>query len=285
MADHVTIFETSPRDGLQNEKRTVSTEDKITLIDLLSTCGITHIEVTSFVSPKWVPQMADAEAVFVGLRKVPGLVYSALTPNLQGFERAAAAGADAVAIFASASESFSLKNINCTIAESFERFHPVVKAAQVAALPVRAYVSCVVECPYSGPTSPRQVADVAARLLQLGCYEISLGDTTGRGSPATIAAMLDAVLQVVPAARLAGHFHDTGGRALDNISISLARGLRVFDTAAGGLGGCPYAPGAPGNVATEAVVAMLHASGFVTGIDPMLLAKAARFAQSLRKPL
>jgi hydroxymethylglutaryl-CoA lyase len=284
MADHVTIFETSPRDGLQNEQRRVSTQDKITLIDLLSNCGITHIEVTSFVSPKWVPQMADAEAVFAGIRKVPGRVYSALTPNLQGFERAVAAGADAVAIFASASEAFSLKNINCTIAESFERFHPVVKAAQAAALPVRAYASCVVECPYSGPTHPRQVADVAARLLQLGCYEISLGDTTGRGSPATIAAMLDAVLEGVPAARLAGHFHDTGGRALDNISTSLARGLRVFDTAAGGLGGCPYAPGAPGNVATEAVVAMLHASGFVTGIDPLLLAKAAIFAQSLRKP-
>jgi hydroxymethylglutaryl-CoA lyase len=285
MADHVTIFETSPRDGLQNEKHLVSTEDKIALIDLLSACGLSQIEVTSFVSPKWVPQMADAEAVFAGLRKVPGLVYSALTPNLQGFERAVAAGADAVAIFASASEAFSLKNINCTIEESFERFHPVVKAAQVAALPVRAYVSCVVECPYSGPTAPQQVADVAARLLQLGCYEISLGDTTGRGSPATIDAMLDGVLEVVPAARLAGHFHDTGGRALDNISTSLARGLRVFDTAAGGLGGCPYAPGAPGNVATEAVVAMLHSTGFVTGIDPTLLAKAATFAQSLRKTL
>jgi hydroxymethylglutaryl-CoA lyase len=283
MADHITIFETSPRDGLQNEKRAVSTEDKIALIDLLSDCGLSHIEVTSFVSPKWVPQMADAEAVFAGLRKVPGLVYSALTPNLQGFERAVAVGADAVAIFASASEAFSLKNINCTIDESFERFHPVVKAAQAAAVPVRAYVSCVVECPYSGPTAPQQVADVAARLLQLGCYEISLGDTTGKGSPATIAAMLDAVLQVVPAARLAGHFHDTGGRALDNITTSLARGLRVFDTAAGGLGGCPYAPGAPGNVATEAVVNMLHASGFATGIDSVLLAKAATFAQSLRK--
>jgi hydroxymethylglutaryl-CoA lyase len=285
MADHITIFETSPRDGLQNEKRLVSTEDKITLIDLLSTCGIAHIEVTSFVSPKWVPQMADAEAVFAGLRKVPGLVYSALTPNLQGFERAVAAGADEVAIFASASEAFSLKNINCTIDESFERFLPVVKAAQVAAVPVRAYVSCVVECPYSGPAAPQQVANVAARLLQLGCYEISLGDTTGKGSPATIATMLDAVLEVVPAARLAGHFHDTGGRALDNISTSLAQGLRVFDTAAGGLGGCPYAPGASGNVATEAVVAMLHDIGFATGIDPLLLAKAASFAKSLRKPL
>jgi hydroxymethylglutaryl-CoA lyase len=285
MADHVSIFETSPRDGLQNEQRQVSTKDKITLIDLLSNCGIKHIEVTSFVSPKWVPQMADAEAVLSGIRKVPGIVYSALTPNLQGFERAVAARADAVAIFASASEAFSLKNINCTIEESFARFHPVVKAAQSAGLPVRAYVSCVAECPYSGPTPPRQVAEIAARLLQLGCYEISLGDTTGQGSPATIAAMLDAVLHVVPAPRLAGHFHDTGGRALDNIATSLARGLRVFDTAAGGLGGCPFAPGAPGNVATEAVVSMLHASGFVTGIDPALLAKAATFAQSLRKPL
>jgi hydroxymethylglutaryl-CoA lyase len=282
MADHVTIFETGPRDGLQNEARPITTADKITLIDLLSDCGLTQIEATSFVSPKWVPQMADAEAVLAGIRRRPGLVYSALTPNLQGFQRALAAGADAVAIFASASEAFSLKNINCTIDESLARFAPVVEAAQKENVPVRAYVSCVIECPYSGRTDPAQVADLTAKLRDLGCYEISLGDTTGRGTPTTTAAMLEAVLEVVPAKQLAGHFHDTGGRALDNIAVSLERGLLVFDTAAGGLGGCPFAPGAPGNVATEAVVAMLHSRGFTTEIDANLLAKAATFARTLR---
>jgi hydroxymethylglutaryl-CoA lyase len=282
LADTVTIFETGPRDGLQNEARLILAADKITLIDLLSDCGIRQIEAASFVSPKWVPQMADGADVLAGIRRRPGVVYSALTPNMQGFDRAMAAGADAVAIFASASEAFSLKNINCTIEESLKRFAPVVAAAHAEALQVRAYVSCVVECPYSGAVDPAQVADIAAKLLALGCFEISLGDTIGRGTPASIGAMLDAVVQVVPPHQLAGHYHDTGGRALDNIAVSLDRGLRVFDTAAGGLGGCPFAPGASGNVATESVVDMLHAKGFVTGIDPDRLATAARFARSLR---
>jgi hydroxymethylglutaryl-CoA lyase len=284
LAEPVTIFETGPRDGLQNEARLIPTADKIALINLLSECGIGQIEAASFVSPKWVPQMADGADVLAGIRRKPGVVYSALTPNTQGLERAMAAKADAVAIFASASEAFSLKNINCTIEESLARFAPVVAAAQAALVPVRAYVSCVVECPYSGAVDPAHVADIAAKLLALGCYEISLGDTIGRGTPASIGAMLDAVVQVVPATRLAGHYHDTGGRALDNIAVSLDRGLRVFDTAAGGLGGCPFAPGASGNVATERVVDMLHGNGFATGIDPYRLAKAARFAQSLRTP-
>jgi hydroxymethylglutaryl-CoA lyase len=282
LSNSVTIFETGPRDGLQNEARLIPAADKITLINLLSDCGINHIEAASFVSPKWVPQMADGADVFAGIRRKPGVVYSALTPNLQGLERAMAAKVDAVAIFASASEAFSLKNINCTIDESLARFTPLVAAARAAGLPVRAYISCVVECPYSGAVAPAQVADIAAKLLALGCYEISLGDTIGRATPDTIAAMLDAVLQVVPATRLAGHYHDTGGRALDNIAVSLTRGLRVFDTAAGGLGGCPFAPGASGNVATESVVAMLHAKGFTTGIDSAGLATAADFARSLR---
>jgi hydroxymethylglutaryl-CoA lyase len=284
LADTVTIFETGPRDGLQNEARPIPTADKITLIDLLSDCGVGQIEVASFVSPKWVPQMADGADVLAGICRSPDVVYSALTPNMQGLERAMAAKADAVAIFASASEAFSLKNINCTIEESLARFAPVVAAARAVALPVRAYVSCVVDCPYSGAVDPAQVADISGRLLALGCYEISLGDTTGRGTPVSIGAMLDAVVQLVPADQLAGHYHDTGGRALDNIAASLDRGLRVFDTAAGGLGGCPFAPGASGNVATERVVDMLHGNGFVTGIDPDRLAKAARFAQSLRTP-
>jgi hydroxymethylglutaryl-CoA lyase len=282
LINSVTIFETGPRDGLQNEARLIPAADKITLINLLSDCGISHIEAASFVSPKWVPQMADGAEVLTGIRRKPGVVYSALTPNLQGLERAMAAKVDAVAVFASASEAFSLKNINCTIDESLARFAPLVAAARAAGLPVRAYISCVVECPYSGAVDPVQVADIAAKLLALGCYEISLGDTIGRGTPDTIAAMLDAVLQVVAATQLAGHYHDTGGRALDNIAVSLTRGLRVFDTAAGGLGGCPFAPGASGNVATESVVAMLHAKGFTTGIDPNGLATAADFARSLR---
>jgi hydroxymethylglutaryl-CoA lyase len=278
----VTIFETGPRDGLQNEARLIPAADKITLINLLSDCGISHIEAASFVSPKWVPQMADGADVFAGIRRKPGVVYSALTPNLQGLERAMAAKVDAVAVFASASEAFSLKNINCTIDESLVRFTPLVAAARAVGLPVRAYISCVVECPYSGAVAPAQVADIAAKLLALGCYEISLGDTIGRATPDTIAAMLDTVLLVVPATRLAGHYHDTGGRALDNIAVSLTRGLRVFDTAAGGLGGCPFAPGASGNVATESVVALLHAKGFITGIEPNRLSTAADFARSLR---
>ena len=284
MPETVTLYEMGPRDGLQNEARQIATADKIHLVDLLSDCGLSHIEVTSFVSPKWVPQMADAAAVMAGIRRKPGVSYAALTPNLQGFERALAAGADEVAVFAAASEGFSQRNINCSIAESLERFRPVLQSARTAMIPVRGYVSCVTDCPYDGPVAPKAVAGVAEALRAMGCYQISLGDTIGAGTPETIGRMLDAVLALVPAQRLAGHYHDTHGRALDNIAVSLDRGLRVFDSSVGGLGGCPFAPGAKGNVATEAVAAMLRAAGYETGIDPDRLARAAGFARTLRGP-
>ncbi len=282
MAEAVTIFEMGPRDGLQNEKRLISTADKIKLVDMLSDCGFTKIEVSSFVSPTAVPQMADAADVFAGIARKPGISYAALTPNMKGYHGAKAARADEVAIFASASEGFSRKNINCSIAESFERFAPLVEAAKADAMPVRGYVSCIAVCPYDGPVAPKAVADVATKLVDIGCYEVSLGDTIGAGTPETIAAMLEAVLAAIPASRLAGHFHDTHGRALANIGVCLDRGLRVFDASVGGLGGCPFAPGAKGNVDTGAVARMLEARGFTTGLDAGKLEQAARFAQSLR---
>ena len=278
----VDIFEMGPRDGLQNEKRLIATADKIALVDLLSQAGFRRIEVTSFVSPKWVPQMADAAQVLAGITRVPGVSYAALTPNLKGYAGARAAGADEVAIFASASEGFSRANLNCSIAESLDRFAPVAEAARADGLRLRGYVSVVTDCPFDGPTPPAQVAHVAAALRDMGCYEISLGDTIGHGRPDTIRAMLEAVLAELPAAQLAGHYHDTQGRALDNIEASLALGLRSFDAAVGGLGGCPYAPGAAGNVATEAVAARLDALGFRTGLDMTVLAEAAAFARALR---
>ena len=283
MTQTVTLFEMGPRDGLQNEKKQIATADKIALIDALSGCGFQKIEVTSFVSPKWVPQMADAADVLGGITRRAGVVYTALTPNMKGFEAAIAARADEVAIFGSASEGFSQANINCSIEDSLVRFAPVVAAAQANGTPVRGYVSCVTECPYDGPTPPEQVARVAKALLDMGCYEISLGDTIGAATPATTQAMLNAVLDVVPVSQVAGHFHDTHGRALDNIAVSLEMGLRVFDAAVGGLGGCPYAPGAKGNVATEAVIALLEARGFTTGIDADALAKVGEFAKGLRQ--
>lgn len=282
MSHQVTIFEMGPRDGLQNEKAQIATTDKITLVNLLSECGLSKIEVTSFVSPKWVPQMADAAAVLAGINRKSGVVYTALTPNLTGFENAMRAHADEVAIFGSASEGFSQANINCTIAQSLERFEPVVRAAQSAGIPVRGYVSCVTDCPYDGPTAPDKVAEVSQALINMGCYEVSLGDTIGAATPQSTAKMLSAVLTVVPAEKLAGHFHDTQGRALENIDVSLDMGVRVFDAAVGGLGGCPYAPGAAGNVATEAVVDLMARRGFETGIDMDRLARVGAFAQGLR---
>ena len=282
MSHQVTIFEMGPRDGLQNEKAQIATSDKITLVNLLSECGLSKIEVTSFVSPKWVPQMADAAAVLAGINRKSGVVYTALTPNLTGFENAMRAHADEVAIFGSASEGFSQANINCTIAQSLERFEPVVRAAQSAGIPVRGYVSCVTDCPYDGPTAPDKVAEVSQALINMGCYEVSLGDTIGAATPQSTAKMLSAVLTVVPAEKLAGHFHDTQARALENIDVSLDMGVRVFDAAVGGLGGCPYAPGAAGNVATEAVVDLMARRGFETGIDMDRLARVGAFAQGLR---
>ena len=282
MAEFVEIVEMGPRDGLQNEKRIIPTAEKIALVDLLSRAGFRRIEVASFVSPKWVPQMADSAEVLAGIARAPGVRYAALTPNMKGYEGARAAKADEVAIFASASEGFSKANLNVTIAESLDRFRPVAEAAQADGLPVRGYVSVVTDCPYDGPVAPAAVARVAAALRDMGCYEVSLGDTIGQGRPETVDAMLTAVLGELPADRLAGHYHDTAGRALANIEASLARGLRVFDAAVGGLGGCPYAPGAKGNVATESVAGRLAELGYETGLDAGLLDKAAALARSMR---
>ncbi len=283
MAERVEIVEVAPRDGLQNEKRFVPTADKIALIDRLSACGFSRIEATSFVSPKWVPQLADAAEVMAGIERRPGLRYAALVPNMKGFEAASTAGVDEVAVFVSASEGFSRANINCTVAESIERLSPVIGAAINEGLAVRGYVSCAVECPYDGPVAPQAVADVGAELFALGCHEISLGDTIGRGVPETVAAMLDAVLAAVPAHNLAGHFHDTNGRALDNIRLSLEKGLHVFDAAIGGLGGCPFAPGAKGNVGTLAVHDCVTALGFDTGLDRARLVAAETFVRGLMR--
>ncbi len=282
LPNHVTIVEMAPRDGLQNEKQPIDTARKIELVDLLSDCGFGRIEVTSFVSPKWVPQLADAAAVMAGIARRPGIRYAALTPNMQGFEAAIAADADEIAIFASASETFSMRNINCSIAESIERFRPVAAASRDRGVPLRGYVSCVVECPYEGAVPPENVVSVAWQLRALGCYEVSLGDTIGKGTPEAVDRMLAAVLGELPATAFAGHFHDTSGRALDNIAVALERGLRVFDASAGGLGGCPFAPGAKGNVDTVAVHDYLTARGYETGLDEEKLARAAAFARSLR---
>ena len=282
MTERVEIFEVGPRDGLQNEKRAIATADKIALVDCLSAAGFRRIEVASFVSPKWVPQMADSAEVLAGITRAPGVSYAALTPNMKGLERAVAARADEVAVFGSASEGFSRANINAGIDESLARFAPVAEAARAAGLPVRGYVSCVCECPYDGAVDPAQVARVVAGLEAMGCYEISLGDTIGRATPAQVDAMLDAVLGVIAPGRLAGHFHDTSGLALDNVEVALARGVRVFDAAVGGLGGCPYASGAAGNVATEAVHARLSGLGYDTGLDAQVLNRAADMARGMR---
>ncbi|KZY48490.1 hydroxymethylglutaryl-CoA lyase, partial [Roseovarius sp. HI0049] len=252
------------------------------LVDCLSGAGFRRIEVASFVSPKWVPQMADSAEVLAGIRRAEGVSYAALTPNMRGFEAAEAARADEVAIFGSASEGFSKANINATIAESLERFAPVAAAASVAGLPVRGYVSCVTDCPYDGKVAPEAAARVAEALYKMGCYEISLGDTIGQATPESIDAMLAAVMEVVPVEQLAGHYHDTSGRAVENIEASLERGVRVFDAAVGGLGGCPYAPGAKGNVATEKVHSRLRGLGYETGLDSAILNDAAVLAVEMR---
>ena len=261
------IVEVGPRDGLQNEQQNVPTATKLALIERLSAAGLHDIEVTSFVSPKWVPQMADQAEVMRGLRRQPGVNYPVLTPNLKGFEAAVAEGAREVAVFAAASEGFSQKNINCSIDASIDRFAPVIDAAKQRGIKVRGYVSCVVACPYDGEIAPQQVAHVAARLHALGCYEVSLGDTTGAGTPGSVLRMLEAVAAKVPVEHLAGHYHDTYGMAIANVHASYGFGLRVFDSSVAGLGGCPYAKGATGNVATEDVVYLLHGLGAQTGVD------------------
>lgn len=284
MPDHVTLHEVGPRDGLQNEPGVIRVADKVALIDLLSSSGLTDIEVGSFVSPKWVPQMANTPEVLAGLTRTVGCRYGVLVPNMRGWDGFApfAGGPFEIAVFISASEGFSQSNLNCSIAESVSRLRPVVVVAQQAGVSVRGYVSCITDCPFDGQIGPEAVANAVALLRAVAPMQVSLGDTLGKGKPDRIARMLNAVLSIVPADQLAGHFHDTSGQALENITVSLEKGLRHFDSAVGGLGGCPYAPSAPGNVATEAVLSHLTAQGFETGVDPGIIDEAARLAQAMR---
>ena len=271
----VKIVDVSPRDGLQNEKHSVPTATKIELVRRLGAAGLKAIEATSFVSPKWVPQMADSAGVMAGIACLDGgagVNYSVLVPNLKGLEAALAAGAREVAVFGAASEAFSQKNINCSIAESLERFRPVVEAARKAEVKVRGYISCVLGCPYQGEVAPQAVAEVARALYEMGCYEISLGDTIGAGTPEKAKAMIEAVAKFLPLKKIAGHYHDTYGMAVANIYASLQCGVAIFDSSVAGLGGCPYSPGASGNVATEDVVYLLDGLGIATGIDLAALA-------------
>ena len=264
----IKLFEMAPRDGLQNEPGIlVSTATKIELIKRLANAGIRYIEAASFVSPKWVPQMGDAAEVMRGIQRQHGVVYSALTPNLKGLEGALEAGVEEVAVFGAASEAFSQKNINCSIAESLARFEPVLARAKEAGVRVRGYVSCVLGCPYEGDIAPHKVADVAKALYEMGCYEVSLGDTIGVGTPLAAKRMIEATRQQVPIEKLAAHFHDTYGMAIANLYAVLEEGVSVIDAATAGLGGCPYAKGASGNVATEDVLYLLEGLGIDTGID------------------
>lgn len=267
MAERIAIVEVGPRDGLQNEKTIVSIETKLRLIGRLAAAGAETVEAGAFVSPKWVPQMAATDEVLARLSRAPGVSYPALVPNMKGYEAARAAKADTVAVFGAASETFSQKNINCSIAESLERFRPVVAAAKADGVPVRGYVSCVLGCPYEGKIEVGAVVSVAKALYDMGCYEISLGDTIGVGAARETKALMRAVSGEVPIAALAGHFHDTYGQALSNLWAAIDEGVSVFDASVSGLGGCPYAKGASGNVATEDVVYALHRSGLETGLD------------------
>lgn len=281
----VTLKEMGPRDGLQNEARAISRADKVRLVDDLSRAGLSHIEVGSFVSPRWVPQMAGSQAVFADIERRSGTVYAALTPNLKGFELALQAGADEVAIFAAASETFSQRNINCSISESMQRFEPIMSAAASAGIRVRGYVSCVLGCPYEGEIPASQVASVARELHAMGCYETVLSDTIGTGTPGPTRNLFAVVARDIPREHLAGHFHDTYGQAMANIYASLLEGIRVFDSAVAGLGGCPYARGATGNVASEDVLYMLQGLGIHTGIDLELLIQAGnRISAVLNRP-
>ncbi|MEW5249128.1 hydroxymethylglutaryl-CoA lyase [Microbulbifer discodermiae] len=273
----VKMVEVGPRDGLQNEQREIAVATRIELIDRLADSGLPVVEAGSFVSPKWVPQMAASGEVFKGIERRPGTVYSALTPNLKGYERAIEASADEVAVFAAASESFAQKNTNCSIDESLARFRPLLERALEEGVPVRGYVSCVLGCPYEGDIDPARVAQVSAALLEMGCYEISLGDTIGVGTPAAARRMIDQVAAKVPVEKLAVHFHDTYGQALANIYAALQAGVGVVDSAVAGLGGCPYAPGASGNVASEDVLYMLNGLGITTGVDLKRLVEAGNF--------
>jgi isopropylmalate/homocitrate/citramalate synthase len=273
----VRIVDVGPRDGLQNEARSVPTAVKIELISRLAEAGLPAVEATAFVSPKWVPQMADHAQVMAGLRRNPDVAYPVLVPNMQGFEAAREAGAEEIAVFGAASETFSRKNINCSISESLERFAPVVKAARASRMRVRGYISCALGCPYEGEVKPQAVAALAEKLYTMGCYEISLGDTIGVGTPGRTRAMIETVARKVPIGKLAGHYHDTYGQALANIYASLEAGVKTFDSSVSGLGGCPFAKGATGNVATEDVVYMLDGLGIQTGVDLTKLFRAGQF--------
>ncbi|QTN45471.1 hydroxymethylglutaryl-CoA lyase [Ectopseudomonas mendocina] len=280
----VRLVEVGPRDGLQNEKQPISVADKVRLVDDLTAAGLSYVEVGSFVSPKWVPQMAGSAEVFAGIGRKSGVTYAALTPNLKGFEAALEAKVEEVAVFAAASEAFSQKNINCSIGESLQRFVPLMEAAKTAKVRVRGYVSCVLGCPYDGEIDPTQVASVARELYAMGCYEVSLGDTIGTGTAGKTRAMLEVVARDIPRDRLAGHFHDTYGQALPNIYASLLEGISVFDSSVAGLGGCPYAKGATGNVATEDVLYLLQGLGIETGVDmDKLIAAGHRICEVLGK--
>ncbi|CAI8962479.1 3-hydroxy-3-isohexenylglutaryl-CoA/hydroxy-methylglutaryl-CoA lyase [Pseudomonas marginalis] len=274
LPSHVRLVEVGPRDGLQNEAQPISVADKVRLVDALSAAGLSYIEVGSFVSPKWVPQMAGSADVFAQIQRKPGVTYGALAPNLRGFEDALAAGVKEVAVFAAASEAFSQRNINCSISESLERFAPIMATARQHGISVRGYVSCVLGCPYEGEIAPEQVAAVARELYAMGCYEVSLGDTIGTGTAGTTRRLFEVVGAQVPRDKLAGHFHDTYGQAIANIYAGLLEGITVFDSSIAGLGGCPYAKGASGNVATEDVLYLLNGLGIDTGIDLDALIRA-----------
>lgn len=285
MPDSVTIVEVGPRDGLQNEAGSIGLDTKLALLDDLAAAGHRVIEAGSFVNPKWVPQMADSEAVFEQMQRHPGVRYTALTPNLKGFERALAAGADEVAIFAAASEAFSQKNINCSIAESLQRFAAVMDAAKASDIPVRGYISCVLGCPYEGEIAPEAVAGVAAALLDMGCYEVSLGDTIGTGTAGSMARLMEVLLARFTPGQLAVHCHDTYGQALANILVALQHGIATVDASVAGLGGCPYARGASGNVATEDVVYMLDGLGIHSGVSlDKLVVAGRRISEALGRP-
>ena len=283
MDEKISIFEVGPRDGLQNIKNEIPINRKIEIIDILSTTGIKKIECGSFVSAKWVPQMRGTDQIFQEIFRKDGVKYTALTPNLKGFENAMNVKVDEIAVFAAASETFSQKNVNCSIAESLERFVDIFKKAKQKKIPVRGYVSCIVECPYEGIVKPEKVLEVTSRLLEMGCYEVSLGDTIGKGTPKTVEALLKVICENLHAQQLAGHFHDTSDTAIKNVEIALKYGITTFDTAIGGLGGCPYAPGAKGNLSTVQLINAIGINSFIGALDLDKLLYAEKYLTSMLK--
>ena len=281
MSDFIEIFEVGPRDGLQSESKIIDTQSKITLVNMLSECGLRKIEVSSFVSPKWVPQLSDAHIVFKEIIRKTNVKYTALTPNLRGLNNAALVHADEVAIFAAASETFSKKNINCSIQESIIRFHPLMRKAKRLGMSVRGYISCITHCPYEGEISPSAVLNVARQFKEIGCYQISLGDTIGKSTPTSLDKLYRVLFSELPRTCFAGHFHDTEGRALENVELSLENGIKTFDSSIAGLGGCPYAPGSSGNVSTEKIIKFIEAKGYQTEISIDNIKKTSDYAKSL----